>query len=124
MTKTLEANAGSILNFFRETGTKMPNKPATIIFKIIATAIKIERSNSWNQNWTTAAEMIAKIFQFDGEIIWDKTKPKGQVRKPSDNSKLKSYLPDFEFTPIDKGIEKTVEWFLNNYKNIRKWKKH
>ena len=50
VTKTLEANAGSILNFFKDTGTKIPNKPATIMFKIIATAIKIERSNSLNQN--------------------------------------------------------------------------
>ena len=50
VTNTLEANAGSILNFFKDTGTKIPNKPATIIFKIIATAIKIERSNSLNQN--------------------------------------------------------------------------
>ena len=35
VTKTLEAIAGSILNFFRVIGTSMPNNPATIIFKII-----------------------------------------------------------------------------------------
>ena len=35
VTKTLEAMAGSILNFFRVIGTSMPNNPATIIFKII-----------------------------------------------------------------------------------------
>ena len=35
VTKTLEAKAGSIFNFFNETGTKIPNNPATIIFKII-----------------------------------------------------------------------------------------
>ena len=50
VTKTLEARAGSILNFFNEIGTKIPNKPATIIFNIIATAIKIDKSNSLNQN--------------------------------------------------------------------------
>ena len=50
VTKTLEASAGSILNFFKEIGTKIPNKPATIIFKIIETAIKIDKSNSLNQN--------------------------------------------------------------------------
>ena len=35
VTKTLDASAGSILNFFSETGTIIPNNPATIIFKII-----------------------------------------------------------------------------------------
>ena len=35
-----------------------------------------------------AAETIAGILGFEGEIIWDITKPKGQLRKPSDNSKL------------------------------------
>ena len=35
VTKTLDAIAGSILNFFKDIGTKMPNKPATIIFKTI-----------------------------------------------------------------------------------------
>ena len=43
VTNTLEAIAGSILNFLRETGTKIPNKPATIIFNIIETAIKIDK---------------------------------------------------------------------------------
>ena len=35
VTKTLEAMAGSISNFFNVTGTNIPNKPATIIFNII-----------------------------------------------------------------------------------------
>ena len=46
VTNTLEAKAGSILNFFKETGTSIPNNPATIIFNIIATAIKIDKSIS------------------------------------------------------------------------------
>ena len=64
--------------------------------------------------------MVVYYMGYKGKLVFDSDKPDGQYRKPSDNSKLKSYLPDFEFTPIDKGIEKTVEWFLNNYKNIRK----
>ena len=66
------------------------------------------------------AEMVVYYMGYKGKLVFDSDKPDGQHRKPSDNSKLKSYLPDFEFTPIDKGIEKTVEWFLNNYENIRK----
>ena len=41
VTNTLDAIAGSILNFFRVIGTKIPNKPATIIVIIIETDIII-----------------------------------------------------------------------------------
>jgi GDP-L-fucose synthase len=59
-------------------------------------------------------------MEFQGEIIFDKSKPDGQYRKPSDNSVIKSMFPDFEFTPIRDGIKKSVEWFIQNYPNIRK----
>ena len=36
--------------FFKETGTNIPNKPATIIFKIIEIPISKERFNSLNHN--------------------------------------------------------------------------
>ena len=49
VTKTLEAMAGSIFNFFKVTGTKIPNSPATIMFKIIDAEIKIVRFISLNQ---------------------------------------------------------------------------
>ena len=64
--------------------------------------------------------MIVEKFNFKGNVVWDKDKPDGQFRKPSDNSKLLSYLPDVKFTPIEDGIEKTVNWFSENYKNVRK----
>ena len=50
VTNTLEAIAGSILNFFRETGTNIPNKPATIMFNTIDAAIKIDKLISLNHN--------------------------------------------------------------------------
>ena len=65
-------------------------------------------------------DIIVDKFDFRGKVVWESDKPDGQFRKPSDNSKLKSYLPDFQFTPIEDGIEKTVEWLVNNYKEIRK----
>ena len=50
VTKTLEAKAGSMFNFFNETGTRIPNNPATIIFKIMEIPINNERFNSLNHN--------------------------------------------------------------------------
>ena len=66
------------------------------------------------------AEMVVYYMGFKGKLILDDEKPDGQFRKPSDNSKLKSYLPDFKFTPIEKGIEKSVNWFVENYEEARK----
>jgi len=64
--------------------------------------------------------LIVKHMSFKGEVIWESDKPDGQFRKPSDNSKLLSYLPDFKFTSLDDGLKETVEWFINNYENCRK----
>jgi GDP-L-fucose synthase len=65
-------------------------------------------------------EIIVEVMNFKGNIIFDNTKPDGQFRKPSDNSKLISYLPDFKFTPIEQGIKETIKWFIENYDNIRR----
>jgi len=64
--------------------------------------------------------IIVRAFNFDGNVVFDTTKPAGQHRKPADNSKLLSYLPGFEFTPIEIGVAKTIDWFINNYEDIRK----
>ena len=63
--------------------------------------------------------LIVKHMEFDGEVIFDSSKPDGQFRKPSDNSKLKKYLPDYKFTSFEDGIKKTIDWFKNNYPNVK-----
>jgi GDP-L-fucose synthase len=65
-------------------------------------------------------DLLVKEFNYKGKVIFDKTKPDGQLRKPTDNSKLMSYLPNFKFTPIEQGIKETVKWFIDNYEYIRK----
>lgn len=63
--------------------------------------------------------MVVKEMGFSGRVRFDDTKPDGQYRKPSDVSKLRGYLPDFRFTPIEEGIRKTVQWFLEHYPRVR-----
>lgn len=63
---------------------------------------------------------IAKAVDFKGDILWDDTKPDGQYRKPSNNGPLKALFPDFKFTGLEKGVERTVKWFAENYPNVRK----
>jgi GDP-L-fucose synthase len=65
-------------------------------------------------------DLIVRIFNFKGKVIFDKSKPDGQYRKPSDNSIIKNLYPEFEFTPIEVGLKETIEWFIENYENSRK----
>jgi GDP-L-fucose synthase len=64
--------------------------------------------------------LIAEEFNYKGNIIFESDKPDGQFRKPSSNEKLKRYLPNFKYTPIEQGIKETVKWFIENYDNARK----
>ena len=65
-------------------------------------------------------EILVDKFKFKGKVKFDKTKPDGQLRKPSDNSAIKKLMPDFKYTPFEQGIEETVSWFVENYENARK----
>ena len=63
---------------------------------------------------------ICEIMDFKNNIIFDKSKPEGQFRKPADNTYLKSIIGDYQFTNLREGLEETIKYFIANYKNIRK----
>jgi len=64
------------------------------------------------------AEKLSSIYDIN-ELVFQSDMPLGQMRKPSDNSRLKSLI-EFQFTPFDVGLEKTVSWFNDNYESARK----
>ncbi len=64
--------------------------------------------------------IIVELMNFKGNVIWNTSKPDGQFRKPSDNSKIKTYLPNFKFTPLYDGLKETIEYFEKNYILLRK----
>nr|CCC95920.1 unnamed protein product [Trypanosoma congolense IL3000] len=66
------------------------------------------------------ARLIAQSMGYTGEINFDTTKSDGQFKKTADNSKFRRYLPDYKFTPIAEGIQRTVNWFVDNYDIARK----
>ena len=65
-------------------------------------------------------DLLVQEFNFKGNVIFDSTKPDGQYKKPSDNSKIKELMPDFKYTSFETGIKETVNWFIENYENARK----
>ena len=57
------------------------------------------------------AEVIAKYF--DKEIVWDTTKPMGDMKRLMSMNRAESY----GFTPkvdLKSGLEKTINWYINN----------
>lgn len=56
------------------------------------------------------AETIRKAVGFEGEVVWDTSKPNGQPRRCLDTTRAKEF--GFEArTPFAAGIAKTVEWY-------------
>ncbi|MFI3322994.1 MAG: GDP-L-fucose synthase [Rikenellaceae bacterium] len=59
------------------------------------------------------AEKIKKVVGFNGEIVWDSTKPDGTPRKLMDSSKL--YAMGWKPTiSLDAGIERTYREFIES----------
>ncbi len=56
-------------------------------------------------------EMISAIVGFEGDIVWDTTKPDGQPRRMLDTSRAEE---EFGFTAavdLDRGLRQTVAWW-------------
>ena len=49
-------------------------------------------------------------------IEFDNAYSDGQYKKTVNNSTLTRYI-NFEFTPIDKDLQESVNWFVENYDN-------
>ncbi|WP_417897200.1 GDP-L-fucose synthase [Bacillus haimaensis] len=63
------------------------------------------------------AEKIKKFTSYDGEIVWDESKPDGQPRRRLDVELAKMYLGFESNTDLDLGLKKTIEWYLQSTKD-------
>ena len=62
------------------------------------------------------AEMIARLSGFNGDILWDSTKPDGTPRKVLDSSRLEA-LGWHAQIDLEAGIRDTIAWFNANYRD-------
>lgn len=60
---------------------------------------------------------IKKKINYNGKIVWDISKPEGQLVKIFSTNKLRSYNKKFQPTNLDKGLEKTINWFVKEYES-------
>jgi len=60
------------------------------------------------------AAKIAAAIGYDGEIIWDSTKPNGQPRRRLDVTRARERFGFMARTPLDRGLTLTIEWYRQN----------
>jgi|TARA_B110000881_G_C18595145_1_gene530722 GDP-L-fucose synthase len=63
------------------------------------------------------SNIVSKIIGYEGNILWDDSKPNGTPRKLLDNKKILNlgWKPQIS---LENGIKETYSWFKNNFKNI------
>jgi len=69
---------------------------------------------------TDLARLIKRIVGYEGEIIYDETKPDGAAYKTVDGSlgeKLLGWKPEIDF---EQGVEETINWYMQNRKKVEK----
>ena len=62
------------------------------------------------------AETIRDIVGFEGEIVWDTTKPDGAMMKVLDVSRMVEKLGWRPKTSLREGLEKTIAWYCENFR--------
>ena len=61
-------------------------------------------------------EKIARMTGFEGDLVWDTSKPNGQPRRALDTSRAKEEF-DFEArTDFDEGLQETIDWYRQHRK--------
>lgn len=59
-------------------------------------------------------EMVKKVVVFEGDIVWDSTKPDGTPRKLLDMSKMHDLGWKHKIN-LEDGVEESYKWFRDNY---------
>jgi GDP-L-fucose synthase len=57
------------------------------------------------------ATLIAELTGFEGEVVWDETKPNGQPRRRLDVSRAEDLFGFRASTQLRDGLERTVAWY-------------
>ncbi|WP_242360390.1 GDP-L-fucose synthase [Anaeromyxobacter sp. SG17] len=58
--------------------------------------------------------LVARLCRFDGDIVWDTSKPDGQPRRMLDTSRAEREFGWKARIPFEDGLRETVEWYEKN----------
>ena len=57
------------------------------------------------------AEMIARLTGFEGDLVWDSTKPDGQPRRCLDVNRARQTFGFTAEIPFERGLAETIDWY-------------
>lgn len=60
------------------------------------------------------AEKIAGMTGFEGDLVWDTSKPNGQPRRALDTTRAKESFGFEAQVDFDEGLKNTIEWYLEH----------
>jgi len=64
-------------------------------------------------------ELIAELTGYEGEIVWDSTKPDGQPRRSLDTTRAQSLFGFRSTTSFQSGLQQTIDWYRTTRKEER-----
>lgn len=64
------------------------------------------------------ARLIAQMTGFEGQIVWDTSKPNGQPRRSLDTSRAEQYFGFRARTSLEQGLRLTIDWYNENRHRI------
>jgi GDP-L-fucose synthase len=64
-------------------------------------------------------ELIVKLTGFNGQIVWDATKPDGQPRRCLSTDKAQKLLNWKAQVGFEEGLKRTIEWYRQNMHAIK-----
>lgn len=59
-------------------------------------------------------QLITRLTSFDGEVVWDASKPDGQPRRCLEITKAEQRFGFRARTTLEDGLRATIDWYLNN----------
>ncbi|HEY6004037.1 MAG TPA: GDP-L-fucose synthase [Anaeromyxobacter sp.] len=92
---------------------------------IVAAAERYEKSEAVNLGAgfeikiRELVPLVARLCRFQGEIVWDPSKPDGQPRRMLDTSKAQREFGWKARIGFEEGLRETVEWFEKNRESIK-----
>jgi GDP-L-fucose synthase len=64
------------------------------------------------------AELISRLTGFEGELVWDTTKPNGQPRRVLDTSRAEQYFGFRAQVPFEEGLRRTIAWYREHRSRV------
>ncbi len=65
------------------------------------------------------AQLVADLTGFEGELVWDTSKPNGQPRRGLDVSRAEKYFGFRAKMPFEQGLKRTIAWYREKTEQVK-----